>query len=51
MIFFTANYEKLNNILLDDKGNIRNFNDKLFLKEVLELKRKNTEDNKNIKKN
>ncbi|XP_074096378.1 uncharacterized protein LOC141525713 [Cotesia typhae] len=50
IIAFDTNYEKLNNILLDDKGNIRNFNDKLFINEVLQLKRKTAEDNKNNKK-
>lgn len=50
MFFFSANYDKLNNILLDDKGEVHDFNDKLFTEKVLQQKRKASGDNKTIKK-
>lgn len=50
IILFSANYEHLDNILLDDKGNVHEFNDKLYLSDVLELKRKAADDTKTVKK-
>ncbi|XP_074107703.1 uncharacterized protein LOC141532969 [Cotesia typhae] len=50
IIAFDTNYDKLNNILLDDKGEVHDFNDKLFTEKVLQQKRKATGDNKTIKK-
>ncbi|KAH0546670.1 hypothetical protein KQX54_013399 [Cotesia glomerata] len=49
IIAIDTNYEELNTILLDDKGNVHDFADKLFVKDVLERKRKAADDAKDIK--